>query len=389
MGKFRENSFDASKLLPPNIVIKSAANHFYEIGLSLFQLNSENRSKLSNPLFIFVIHSLIVIRSFVSIFLSEENEDIFIVISDFTHFLRVRIHFNIAVIVNVGFNMISQLIHCWNYYKDISPTYLKPFEMMSGLVSPKSIDLSNREEILKWLKRSKLLFKLSSFILNGTIFLASFLVSFLTIVVNCSVVETIIYGIPWSLAFAFSTHCAISFTIWQLVYFYLINYYIKVRINHQNQVLRSQFNQNNKVLDLNSTRRKILRSKMKQKLVSSQTNISQVLKSLNNIYKDISEYNNIYWSKFLFWFWTSYTFILGSLLYEILFRSVNILIRLAFIYAFCLFVTFFTLFITIASSTAAKAYETNKLFYSYIKFLDRIKSIEASRKLKVFQNISN
>ncbi len=44
----------------------------------------------------------------------------------------------------VSFNLLalfSQLLHYWKYYKNESPSYLEPFEMISGLVSPKVLDL--------------------------------------------------------------------------------------------------------------------------------------------------------------------------------------------------------------------------------------------------------
>ncbi len=44
--------------------------------------------------------------------------------------------------------------------KGIKPTYFKVFEMMSGLVSPKSIGLTDNEEIYKMLKLYKILFKI-------------------------------------------------------------------------------------------------------------------------------------------------------------------------------------------------------------------------------------
>ncbi len=59
----------------------------------------------------------------------------------------------------------SSLLKC---NKNESPSYMKPFEMISGLVSTKS--LMNREDINELLKKSKLIFKISEFSIIGSLF---------------------------------------------------------------------------------------------------------------------------------------------------------------------------------------------------------------------------
>ena len=62
--------------------------------------------------------------------------------------------------------MTSQLIYYYNYKNDIKPTFLKVFQMMSGLVSPKSIGLTNEKQIYKLIKLSKRLFFICEFVVK-------------------------------------------------------------------------------------------------------------------------------------------------------------------------------------------------------------------------------
>jgi hypothetical protein len=61
------------------------------------------------------------------------------------------------------------VLHYWKNYKKEIPSYLKPFQMICGLVSPKSIGLINREHINQLLKKSKLMFKITKLAINYSI----------------------------------------------------------------------------------------------------------------------------------------------------------------------------------------------------------------------------
>jgi hypothetical protein len=194
--------FDASKLLSPNIIIESAGTHLYRIGLSLFQSGSKKRDIFHNLIIIFVNISLVIIRCLVSFFLRESDEDLVIIIGDFSHFIKAKIQYNFCSIVFFLLPLISQIIHYSNYKKGINASYLKPFEMISGLISPKSIGLTNEEEIHEFVKRSKFLFifcKICS-VMSGLIGLLMYIICYL---LNCSLTQTIIFGTFHGLHFDF------------------------------------------------------------------------------------------------------------------------------------------------------------------------------------------
>jgi hypothetical protein len=145
--------------------------------------------------------------------MTEDNERISIIIGDFSHFLGLRIHINLTSCLFFLLALTSQLIYFYNYMKGIKPTYFKVFEMMSGLISPKSIGLTNKEEIYKMLKVYKILFKICE--LNARILVPTigFLLSIIPYAMNCSIVDTILYGIPHSLLYACVAHYVFTINV--------------------------------------------------------------------------------------------------------------------------------------------------------------------------------
>ena len=152
------NEFDPQKILPPDILLNSMDSYLFRIGLSLFPDHNIRRNSLHNPKFMFFIQLQHLIRNCISLFASEDNPQLFVILGDFGYFLKVRVYIAVAAGLLTFLGLISQVLHYNNYKNGIKPSYVKPFEMMSGLVSPKSIGLTNREEIYGIIKVFKTLF---------------------------------------------------------------------------------------------------------------------------------------------------------------------------------------------------------------------------------------
>ena len=152
------NDFDVDKPLPSVIAIEGAESYLYTIGLSLFASGSRIRDRFHNPFFISLIICVEILKSITAILLKEDKYKL-LLIGDFAYFLNGGNFLNSSIILCGSAAFISQILHYWKYYKNESPSYLKPFEMICGLVSPKSIGLINREHINQLLKKSKLTFK--------------------------------------------------------------------------------------------------------------------------------------------------------------------------------------------------------------------------------------
>jgi hypothetical protein len=67
------NDLDLDKPLPSVIVIKSAENHFYRIGLSLFSFGSQTRNRFHNPFFISFIICVQILKPITAILMKEDK----------------------------------------------------------------------------------------------------------------------------------------------------------------------------------------------------------------------------------------------------------------------------------------------------------------------------
>jgi hypothetical protein len=126
-----------------------------------------------------------VIKSIVSVLTPEENWKLLIIIGDFAHFFRAKTHFNLIIVFSTILAINSQLIYYYNYKNGIKQAYLKVFDMMSGLSSPKSIGLTNKEEIYKLIKDSKILFSFNKSNSYIVLPLISFSLHSLPFIINC------------------------------------------------------------------------------------------------------------------------------------------------------------------------------------------------------------
>ena len=134
-------NFDPNKLLSANIVINSIDSHLYSIGLSLFKNGKFKRKSFQNPIIMFIIQLELFIRQYISLSVSEENPEIFVYIGDLGYFFKARVHYAVTAGLISSIGLISQILYYINYNKSIKPSYLRPFEMMSGLIRPKSIGI--------------------------------------------------------------------------------------------------------------------------------------------------------------------------------------------------------------------------------------------------------
>jgi len=349
------DSFDANKRLPPNIVL-NYENNLYKIGLNLISSGTKKRSIFKNPLLIFSLNFVIVVKSIISLLLTEENENLLIINGDFAHLLHVRIHGNICIILFFLFCLISQLLYFYNFKNGIKPIYLKVFDMMSGLVSPKSIGLTNKEEIYGMIRTTKVLFRICEWNNNKVIPILALAISLLPFVKNCSTLDTILFGIPNSLLFAFCTHNACNINIFQVVYFYLICRYIKIKFKESNDFVR-------------------------QKKINNK-NFLGFIRDLDAKYSELNEFDLNFWSKYLLSIWVIFVALVNFTLYIFLFVDLNIILKLVSGYGSVLFILIFIFIISTASSVN---YEANQIYkpLNHIMANQSFKRLSLTEKVKV------
>jgi hypothetical protein len=200
------DSFDANKVLSQDIVIKGAENHLYRIDLNLISNRSEKRNHIYNPLLIFSVKIVIFIKPIFSLLIPEENKKFLLIIGDLSHFFGMKTHFNIIIFLSTALALSSQLIYYYYYKSDIKQTYLKVFHMMLGLISPKHIGLTNKEEIYKLIRESKIIFSLCKWNTNIILPLIAFSVDLLPFIINSPPLDLIFFGIPHSILHILCTH---------------------------------------------------------------------------------------------------------------------------------------------------------------------------------------
>jgi len=347
-------SFDVNKPLPQSIAFNSIDNHLYRIGLSLKSKNDEKRSLFYNPLFILSVNIICLTKCAVSLILSEENEKLLIINGDFAHFFRLKTHFNVAAFQTFLLALIHQFIYYYNSKSNINPKYVKVYDMMSGLVSPKSIGLTNEEEIYKLIKQSKLWFSLCRY--NNQILTPIFCLStsLLPFVLNCSVLDTIIFGIPHKLLYAIGFHFVCNIEVWQVFCFRLICCYIKIKFKESNDFVSQLI-----------YRRKLIKWK----------SVLRIIRNLDAKYSELDECNQEIWSKYLLSIWLIAGTLINFYLYSLFFAQTTVIFKLTVGYGTALA---FLLFLFIITNASSVNYEANKMY----KLLNHIMVYNKSSQLR-------
>jgi hypothetical protein len=340
------DDFDVDKPLPPVLVIKCAENHLHRIGLSLFTFGSQKRNRFHNPFFISSILLVGILWSIFAVFI-KRDKFIHLLIGDYTHFLNKLYFMNSALIVSGSLSLSLQLLHYWKYYKNESPSYLKPFEMISGLVSPKSIGLINREDINQLLNRSELIFKLSR-ILSISLSISTLAFSALLLIPN-STLELILVEIFWMTFHTLNAYFCANLNFSQMTYFYIICLYLKLKLRNANNSIRKSFEKKYKI---------------------SYHRMKNILNKLSSIISEINTYNNDLWSKYLMIVLMLVIIGLDLVFFQSIFGKISLFLKIIMFYVSSLMFLYLIILINTASSVSLEANKSykllNKMFITYM-----------------------
>ena len=137
---------DVNKCLPPELTIESVDDILYRIGLCFTSVRDQpKRRHFYNPYFIFTFLSLFLIRELFII--SLKNDELLKAFGSWDYMIGAKLMFGVVFILAAIIILSSQLIYYYNYRNGIKPTFLRVFQMMSGLVSPIILGLTNENEI--------------------------------------------------------------------------------------------------------------------------------------------------------------------------------------------------------------------------------------------------
>ena len=359
------SAMDANKCLPPELTVESVDDILYRIGLSFDSIRDRPKRKLiDHPLIAFFILSLFLIERIITFSLSEDNHLVFKALGSMGYFIGVRKHFDFFFILCSILALISQKIYYHNFRNSRDPTFLRLFQMMAGMVPPKSLGLTDEKDIIKLTKFTGKLYNFLNFHNEYPLAFLALVFEPLVYLLYTNLWDTLFYGIPNALLFTIWARYYWNFTLYQFLVFYVICLYLKMKIKWLNE--------------------RRIEMKRRKRFIR----IRETLQSFDSLYSEINEYNTTFCSKFLLIFWLTYGLNLVLFLYITIFIPMAIFLKFIFIYALIVFSISFLFVIFTASSvtySANKSYKTlNSLIISYSKHNKHLYYTRTSTKLKVW-----
>ena len=308
-----------------------AGSHFYKYGLSLFPTGSVPRKRFYHPVLIFVFITIYWIKLVICLAYDFQDDDFNIWIGNFVYFMDGRVHTNFNNLIYGSMAIVFQTIHCWYYWTGIEPTYLRPLLMSAGKLSPETLGLTDKETVRKLRRRVKLNIWLAGMVLKSGIPLA-ILIAGIPFAMNVTPLQFIFLSLPWTVVFTIWIHYTGAFFLYQVGYFLSICYYFKLKIKHLNEEL----------VRLTRPSKKIIRS----------AEIKRIVRQFDAVHREVFDYNDNYWSLYLFVLIIHVILIINLLMFGIAFGNINFYIKILFVYIVILFSMSLSLLLTFPSSIA-------------------------------------
>ena len=355
---------NTSRCLPPELTVQSVEDILHKIGFTLDSTKTYPKRKLMfNPIIIFTFCLLLITKEVIILSLDEQNDFTFKVLGSVGYLIGIRQIVCLDEILISFFPVYFQLIYYYNHRIGIKPTFLRVFQMMSGLISPESLGLTEEKEIRKLLKLTKTSIKFIEMNNNQMSPAITFIFVLIIYMINTNVKEAICYGIPCAFTIAMLGTYAMNVVNYHTFLQYIICLYLKMKINALNERLNEM-----------KRRKRFIR-------------IRETLQSFDSLYSEINEYNTTYWSKFLFIIWTLLGTFTVFVIYIFIFGRLELVAQIMFAYFLLFFLSIFLLIIFSTSSvtySANKSYKTlNSLIISYSKHNKHFYGTRISNGLKV------
>ena len=339
------NIIDTNIVLPRSLSISGADTHLYRIGLSLHPINGFKRSRFYNPLFVFIIISQAFIRELIYIRCSSVTDfEFHILIGNFGYLLGNSIIVNIGLLSVTTISLSSILINYHNSKNNVTPTHINIFKMMAGLMPSKCIGIYDKKICHKLLKSTRIMMKIG-IIGEKMVFIGAFLIIILSHLPFISTTKLFIISIFHSFVWGITFHYINIILVWQLIYFYIIAYYLRLKLNDLNKCLLNIFG-NNENININ--------------IIYMKT----IMKRYNDIFLEINDYNLNYWSKFLGIFWLNISAIISTICYIEFFGNNTILYKTAIFPFIFLYSYLLLIIIHICAQIQYNTYKSYKLFNS-------------------------
>ena len=339
--------------LPPNLVIQSAEDLLYDIGLCLSSVKRmpKQRKLLSTPIVIWIIQWTYLFVRLAAILTDHNNKQLTLLLGYIGEYMGLTIHLDIIIIFGIIITILSQLNYYYNYKRGNDPTFLRVFQMMSGSVTPVSIGLYRVSDIRKLIS-FRIWYKLIKFNSEYLPSIFGFLFVLVVFIMNEPWTIALTYGLLSATMLAIWNHSTTQIGVYQFLYFFILCTYLKIKLKNLNETL-NQIKTNKQY-----------------------TRITKILRSHNIVYLEIYEYNRTYWSKFFFIVWSLIGLLMAQLIFICIFTQINMLLRLLLWYPVCLIFIFYNFIFLIACSLNTEANKSYRIFNSLIPVYCRSKRME-------------
>ena len=351
MGAIKKycQTINMNKVLPARLRIVGAHCHLYRIGLSKYKCVSRPRSLFYHPIFVFFFLFQTLVRNLIFIKLFQHEKDMFyLYCGDFAHFIGCSIQMNFILGFDSLLSLTSLIFHYINYKIDIRPTDLNVFRMLSGLISPRSIGIHDSVLVLKLIRIGKLsLINTQKFINFSTV--TAFFIVVISFATKIDSLNVLVYGVPHAIVLALWIHHFINVMLWQTIYFFIIAYYLDLKLKSANNKLKNNIDKSNQL-----------------KVWPNSTFIKKNLRQLNDIYLEITEYNDNYWSKYLGVFWFTHSSIIAAHIYIGVFSEMSMLLKNMCNMFLVTYIMILFYIVSISSAIYREANRTHPLLNSYL-----------------------
>ena len=313
-----------SHFLPPELRTDVAIDKLYEIGLIVKPLTTQSTTRrhwISHPITNILIFIYYIFMFSIFVVNNNHNKRLVIILGDFPSLYGVGIYLNLPGLFCTIFNLLALSLYYYNHWKGIKPTFLRVFAMLSGLVTPNSVGLTDTQLVYKFIRKSKIIFKIIAFIHNKTLPLMGF-IAFVAYICFTTLFDTLVFGSIYTLTFGLLCNAVFRLLLWQMTYFYLLCDYLCIKIKDIQKIL----------------------------IQKKRKNLRHILLKIDKLCAEINDYNSTYWCKYLALVWFIIGLIAVSVLYVVTFLDLSPIPKLILIYALLFLVINITVIMMCASA---------------------------------------
>lgn len=302
------------KMLPDNLRVKTMDSLLYDKGIVFFKFGNKKRKFIYNPYFIFFMEMVYLTRSIVSLVVPESHRQYFVYSGDYMYFIRAKAHINIAATQYMMLGISILIMNFTNYHINKAPLFLESLKFLSGNSTPRQCGLRSRKNVMSLIIKAHFMVNTVKYN-TRLVMVISFVLSILPLAINNQLAEVLMYGLPWSAVFALSSYYTFSCYFWNMCYFYIVCHMVKYRLREINEFMKRI---------------------IKNRHLFRKWNIVLLEANVESISRDVQNYNNNYWSLYLFICIFFLSTFINSILYTALFMDLNLTMRVSFFYAFLL-----------------------------------------------------